>query len=362
MSKNGELRLMRYGLSVDAPMNFNHRTGESSTAGLMIDRYAQVESVEDTYFGEQDEYAKQRYLKGFRVYMRKVFTEEENEFLQRVLFGQESAYEVGRAFGVKHFDFMRSIQTKAYKNIKPLAKLARLTGWSKAEEFTKLLYKRLEQLNAGYTVNEIIPENQKILKFRARKNAIMRAWRERNFQHWKAYAYAYMAKWRAEHREELRARSRQYYADNREREAERKKKQRQNPAYLARERARALAYYTEHAEERREHNREYFARNREEINAKHRAYYEANKERINAERNTPEKREKRLAYLREYGKAHREQEREYRRKRYAEVKERKQEMARRWRENNPEKAKEIARRAQERYRAKKKEKQALQGQ
>ena len=263
MSKSGELRILRYGRSVDAPVNFRHRTGDvDGNGGNMLDLYAHAESAEDVFFGSADEHAREMFLKGFRVYLKKVFTEQEREFLKGILAGKESPYQVGRALGVEHFAFLQGIQRKAYKNVKPLAKLARLTGWSGAESFTQTIYERLEQLNAGFALNDIIPQNAKIEKFREKKNAIMRAWRERHFEHWKAYSYTYMAKWRAEHREELRARYRKYYADNRERELERSKKKRKNPEYLARDRARALAYYRENAEELREKSLKYYAKNR----------------------------------------------------------------------------------------------------
>lgn len=354
MSKSSELRMMKYGLRIDAPVNFHHRTGDSDEGGSMLDFYARSESAEEIYFGNADELAREKFIKGFQVYLKKVFSAQEREFLKRLLAGKESAYKIGRSLGVEHFAFLQSIQLKAYKNVKPLAKLAKMTGWSGAESFTETIFKRLEQLNAGFSINEIIPQNRKIEKFRKKKNTIMRYWRSRNYEHWKAYAYAYMAKWREENREHLRELYRAYYAKNREKERERKKKQRQKPEYLARERARQARYKAEHAEEIRERDREYFAKNREAINEKHRTFYDKNKERINAKRNAPEKREKRLAYLREYSKAHREQERTYRRARYAEVKERLQEQSRRWRENNPERAKEIQQAALKRYRAKKK--------
>ena len=86
MSKSGELRILQYGRSVDAPINYHHRTGDSEgSGGNMLDLYAHAESAEDVYFGNEDEYAREMFLKGFRVYLKKVFTKQEREFLQGLL-------------------------------------------------------------------------------------------------------------------------------------------------------------------------------------------------------------------------------------------------------------------------------------
>lgn len=356
MSKRDELRNLKYQRSADAPINIHGRTGESSDVGSMLDLYAHSESPEEIIFARDDVKARERFQKGFDVYLERVFDEREREFLRELLHGERTAAKVGAAFGVNHFEFLQSIQRKAYENTKPLIKLARLSGWEGAAGFIRDILQRLRQLQNGAQINDVIPGNQKILELRTRKRILLQAWRKLNIEHYKAYSRVYMKIWRKKHREKLRARSRQYYWDNRERELARNKKRRQNSEYLTREHARALAYRREHREELCEKKREYFSRNREEINAKHRAYYEANKERIKVERNTPEKREKRLMYMREYNRTHREKEREYRRKRYEKIKKRKQEMARCWRERNLEKVREQNRRRQARYRAKKKEK------
>ena len=272
--------------------------------------------------------------------------------------GKESAYKIGRSLGVEHFEFLQSIQRKAFKNAKPLIKFAKKTGWSGAEEFTHTIYERLRLLQAGFSVNEILPQNAKIEKFREKKNAIMRRWRANNYEHHREYMAVYMAQWREDNREHLRAISRAYYAANIERERARKRERWEKvkavPELYESELSRARAYYAANAEERREKDRKYFAENREEINAKNRAYYEANKERILARRNTPEKRKKHSEYMKEYNKAHRAEEREYRRARYAKVRKRKLEMARKWREANREHVREINRAAQRRYYERKK--------
>jgi len=253
MSKSSELRMMQYGLRIDAPVNFHHRTGDSDEGGSMLDFYARSESAEEIYFGNADELARERFVKGFQVYLKKVFSAQEREFLKRLLAGKESAYKIGRSLGVEHFSFLQSIQLKAYKNVKPLAKLAKMTGWSEAESFTETIFKRLEQLNAGFSINEIIPQNRKIEKLRKRN-------------------LLYKAAYRATHREEIR---------------EAKKAWRQ--AHREEERERFRAYRATHREEIRERDRAYRAAHLEEARERSRAYYAANRAKKKAEREVAKK-------------------------------------------------------------------------
>lgn len=304
MSKNGELKIMRYGRSIDAPINYRHRTGDSDgNGGNMLDLYAQAESAEEVYFGNADEYAREMFLKGFRAYMKKVFTVQEREFLKRLLSGKESAYKVGQALGVEHFAFLQGIQLKAYKNVKPLAKLARLTGWSGAISFTETIYKRLEQLNAGYALNEVIAENQRIVKMRERLKNKAQRYRTEHREKWLAYLSAYMRKWNASHPEKVRARNRAVW-----------EKVKASPELYESEHKRFAEYRAENAERLREKNRVWYAENREEINERRRAHYAKNKERINAIRRTPERLERKREYNKAYRLAHLEEERERKRK------------------------------------------------
>ena len=359
MSKSGELKMLKYGCSIDAPINYYHRSGDSEgSGGNMLDLYAQEASAEEAYLEEREESAREVFARAFKLYLKKMLTGKERKFLSRILSGLEKPQEVGRSMGVKWFEYMQGIQRKAFANAKAFGRVVRLSGWSRAELFAETIYKRLEQLSAGYALNEILPQNKKIERFRKKKAELARKWRAANYEHSRKYQSEYMKQWREDHREKLREWSRAYYTSNIERERARNRakweKVKATPELYERVRARSLAYYAEHAEEKREKNREYFSERREEINAGHRAHYEANKDRILAGRNTPEKREKHREYMKEYGKAHRAEEREYRRKRYAQVRERTQETARKWREKNRERVRELQREASKRYQAKKK--------
>ena len=305
MSKSSELRMMKYGLRIDAPVNFHHRTGDSDEGGSMLDFYARSESAEEIYFGNADELARERFVKGFQVYLKKVFSAQEREFLKRLLAGKESAYKIGRSLGVEHFAFLQSIQLKAYKNIKPLAKLAKMTGWSGAESFTETIFKRLEQLNAGFSINEIIPQNRKIEKLRAKKNAIMRRWREKNHEHLRAAQRAYYKANRERRRaylsqpcvkERRNAMQRAWREKNRERElAKRREYQASNREHL---RAMGRAWRKANREKVRKEEKDYYLKSREKIRAKQKAYYKANRERMRAYMSQPCVKERRNAMQR----------------------------------------------------------------
>lgn len=246
MSKSSELRVLRCGRSVDAPIKYHHRTGdEEGGAGNILDLYVQEESAEEVYFGNADEHAREMFIKGFRLYLKKVFTEQERRFLQGLLAGKESPYKIGRALGVEHFSFLQGIQRKAYKNVKPLAKLAKITGWSGAETFTETIYIRLEQLNAGFSLNEIIPQNKR---------------RQRKLKYFREYRRVY----RLAHIDKERARDRAYYWANREK---RKKE--------------ALNYKKEHYQERLAYSRKYNKENREKRLLSWKEYRIKNREKIN---------------------------------------------------------------------------------
>ncbi len=324
MSKSSELKMLKYGRSIDAPINYHHRTGDSEgSGGNMLDLYTQAESAEEIYFGNEDEYAREMFLKGFRVYLKKVFSVQERNFLQCLLAGKESPYKIGRALGVEHFTFLQGIQLKAYKNVKPLAKLAKMTGWSGAESFTNTIYKRLEQLNAGFSLNEIIPQNAKIQRLREKKQEIMRRFRANNAENYRAYRRKLSAQWREKNRENIREYSRRYHknltAEQRERrrlkqqayyqehaeeikekDKVRREKINATPELFEKKRAHSKNYYNEHAEEIKEKRKARYLQNREEENAKQKAYYAANREKIITLRNSPERIAKKREYMAAY--------------------------------------------------------------
>ena len=158
MSKKDELQILRRQRSVDAPVNVHQRTGGSEAIGSMLDLYVQVSSAEDTYLGNLDEYAREKFQKGFDFYLKKVFTDQEREFLSHVLAGGENVYTVAGLLRVKYIALLQEIQRKAYKNIKPLLKLARVTGWSGAKDFIATILERLKKLSEGSSIDHIIPQ------------------------------------------------------------------------------------------------------------------------------------------------------------------------------------------------------------
>ena len=255
MSKSGELRILRYGRSIDAPINYHHRTGDvDGSGGNILDLYAQEESAEDVYFGNADEHAREMFVKGFKAYLKKVFTEQERQFLQGLLAGKESPYKIGRGLGVEHFSFLQSIQRKAYKNAKPLFKLARLTGWSGAEAFTGTIYERLEQLNVGFALNDIIPQNRREQR-RREKDAECRRKNREKYRKWHA-------EYRARNREKRRKEQEEYRARNREEIRKR------DAIYRANHKEQLKIYRATHKEQLKQYQAIYRAKKKAEREAK----------------------------------------------------------------------------------------------
>ena len=258
MSKTGELKMLRYGRSIDAPINYHHRTGDSEgSGGNMLDLYAQEGSAEEVYFGNADEHAREMFLKGFKVYLKKVYNEQEREFLKRLLLGKESPFKIGQSLGVEHFDFLQGIQLKAFKKAKPLIKLALRTGWSGAETFTETIYKRLEQLSAGFSLNEILPQNERILEKRKKKNKAAKRYYKTN----KENQLKANKRWCKAHPEKVREMKRRYRQAHPEKEREMKRRYRQaHPEKVREMKRRYRQAHPEKAREMKEYQKAYYAK------------------------------------------------------------------------------------------------------
>lgn len=297
MSKASELRLIRGQRSADAAINYHHRSGDSEgSGGSMLDFYAQEESAEEAYLEEQEESAREVFSRAFRLYLKKTLTGKERKFLSRVLSGKEKPQEVGRALGVKWFEYMQEIRRKAFNNAEAFGRVVQLSGWSRAEIFAGAVFGRLKKLERRGRSEELPRE-----KKQAQARAMMKAFREsadeerraaKSFYNKKYYLKNYPqnpdlyleacrkrrrenpekhreenAKYRAKHREELRKKAREY----RERI-----KARDPAAYAEKNRAKSRKKYRENTEKLREYYREYYRANTE----KQKEYREANAEKL----------------------------------------------------------------------------------
>ena len=229
MSKASELRLIRGQRSADAPINYRHRSGDSEgSAGNMLDRYAQTESAEEEYFESEEEGAREVFARAFRLYLKKTLTGKERKFLKGILAGKETPSAIGKALGVKWFECLQEIQRKAFNNAEAFGRVVQLSGWSRAQEFSETVFKRLEALRAGAELNELLPQNQAVLKCRE----YSRKWREAHLERVrelvregvKRYKKAHSEKikedrkkWKASHPEYVRAKQKEYVSRHRER-------------------------------------------------------------------------------------------------------------------------------------------------
>ena len=229
MSKATELRLLQNQRSIDAPINYHHRSGDSEgSAGNMLDRYAQTESAEEEYFESEEEGAREVFARAFRLYLKKTLTGKERKFLKGILAGKETPSAIGKALGVKWFECLQEIQRKAFNNAEAFGRVVQLSGWSRAQEFSETVFKRLEALRAGAELNELLPQNQAVMKCRE----YSRKWREAHLERVrelvregvKRYKKAHSEKikedrkkWKASHPEYVRAKQKEYVSRHRER-------------------------------------------------------------------------------------------------------------------------------------------------
>ena len=161
MSKASELRLIRGQRSADAAINYHHRSGDSEgSGGSMLDFYAQEESAEEAYLEEQEESAREVFSRAFRLYLKKTLTGKERKFLSRVLSGKEKPQEVGRALGVKWFEYMQEIRRKAFNNAEAFGRVVQLSGWSRAEIFAGAVFGRLKELERRGAAEELPREKK----------------------------------------------------------------------------------------------------------------------------------------------------------------------------------------------------------
>lgn len=324
MSKLSELRILQHGRSVDAPIQYHHRSGDEDGSGASrLDLYAHTDSAEDMALETEDVAAKAQFIKGFSGYLRKVFSRTEREFLKRMMSGRETPQEVGRALGVDWFKFMQNIQRRAYKNIKPLVKLVSLTGWSQGDYFVKMIMKRLSLLEDGAELAEILPKSH---ADRRKAREEMKAQRLAIAAERKREARARTAAWVAANRESVKAYQKAYEAANREKVTARKAawsaahSKAYQRVYRAanREKVKAYqrAYRAAHREKVKAYQKAYNAAHREEIKAQQAAYNAAHREELKAKKAAykaayraanKENKEKEKAYNAAYKAAHREE-------------------------------------------------------
>lgn len=293
MSKASELRLIRGQRSADAAINYHHRSGDSEgSGGSMLDYYAQEESAEAAYLEEEDESAREVFSRAFKLYLKKTLTGKERQFLSRVLSGKEKPQDVGRALGVKWFEYLQEIRRKAFNNAEAFGRVVQLSGWSRAEEFSGAVFGRLKELERRGTSEELPRE-----KKQARARAMMKAFRESADEERRAATSFYNKKyylknlrqilelnrkWRRENREKRRAENAKYRAEHREelrkkaREYCERIKARDPVAYAEKNRAKSQKAYLENPEKMKA----YQAANKEKIREYQKAYQAANREKI----------------------------------------------------------------------------------
>lgn len=271
MSKSTELRLLRGQRSIDVPINYHHRSGDSEgSGGNMLDRYAQSESAEEEYFEGEEERAREVFARAFRLYLKKTLTGKERKFLKGILAGKETPAAIGKALGVKWFECLQEIQRKAFNNAEAFGRVVQLSGWSRAQEFSETVFKRLELLKGGAELNELLPQNRAVMKKREYRREWARAHSEK-MREW-------VRKWQKANPEKVRERAKEYKKRHSEKiKEDRKKWKVSRPEYV---RAKQKEYVSRHHERllawQRDYDRKRIAEKR--ATGEYEAYLEARRE------------------------------------------------------------------------------------
>lgn len=216
MSKSDELRILRKQCSTDAPVKVRYRTGDGADVGTMLDLYVQTPSSEDTFLKKLDDQAREKFRKGFQLYLKKVFSKQERMLLIQLIKRRDIFYTARGTLRVEYIAVLQSIQRKAYDNTEPLIELARATAWSGAENFISTVYETLTKIQSGLSVNESLLQYQRDEEQRRETNERMREynsnwrkahpeqvqeirkqWREKNKEHIRTYNKEYRARAKA---------------------------------------------------------------------------------------------------------------------------------------------------------------------
>lgn len=303
MSKTGELKTIMRGLSIDAPINYRHRSGDiEGNGGSRLDYYAQTESAEEVYLQSEDEKARRVFLKLFKKFLKRTYTKDEIKFLLMSTSGA-GVRQLRERFGItdilKH---RQEIMRKGYENAEALRAVVTFSGWSRAEEFANTLFKRVELFRRGENVIEELPEIKKAIRLKEKKarlnkifwdknkdryNAIRREGRKtepekeknreykrKNRERFKEYKKRYIEK----HPEQVKALYKRYREKHAEEIKERDREYKRNHAEQVK--AHKKRYREKHAEEIREKAKEYIQNNAEKIRAQKRAYYKKHAKKV----------------------------------------------------------------------------------
>ena len=260
MSKATELRLLQNQRSIDAGIDYHHRSGDSEgSAGNRLDRYAQSESAEEEYFESEEEGAREVFARAFRLYLKKTLTGKERKFLKGILAGKETPSAIGKALGVKWFECLQEIQRKAFNNAEAFGRVVQLSGWSRAKEFSETVFKRLELLKGGAELNELLPQNQAVMK----KREYHRKWREAHLERVRELVREGVKRYKKAHSEKIKE--------------DRKKWKVSRPEYV---RAKQKEYVSRHHERLLAWQRDYDRKRIAEMRAtgEYEAYLEARRE------------------------------------------------------------------------------------
>ncbi len=282
-TRETELHTITRGFSIDNPINFRHRSGDIESAGEnRLDFYASTESAEEIFFESEDEKARRVFLKLFKKFLKTTYTKAERRFLIMSASGAKPQ-ELRQRLGITDIlKYREAVQKKGFENAEALRAAIVYSGWSKAEEFSETLFKRVELFRRGENIIETLPEDPRVwykIRYRITHREEIKEYRKRYYKEHGQERREYSKQYRKAHHEETLQAAREYKKQHREEIREQRKKHYKENRETLKEKARI--YTATLSEERkaalREYAKAYAERNREKIKARRKARYQREK-------------------------------------------------------------------------------------
>lgn len=183
MSKSGELRILRYGRSVDAPVNFRHRTGDNEDGVAFSDTLEdESASALDMLIESEGRDVRVKFLKQFFALLKQTLSPEEFKFIKLRFTKQKTDNQIVVWLGLKSAGFVfRSIREKLRAHERTIRHLAMRSKWNEAELFIKQIMTSINDLSRNECILDMRAEMPKDARgFHALKQAVEIAERREN--------------------------------------------------------------------------------------------------------------------------------------------------------------------------------------
>lgn len=154
MSKSGELRILQYGRSIDAPVNYHHRTGDvedgDTLGGLLRDDSA---AAEDLLLTSEDREPRIKFLRQFFAQLKQTLSPEEFKFIKLRFTKKKTDRQIAVWLGFKNVSVVfSSIKDKLRAQERIIKRLAERSRWDGAELFVRQITTSVNELSRDESV------------------------------------------------------------------------------------------------------------------------------------------------------------------------------------------------------------------